>query len=130
LRAVREELRDPLTPILAFGAAASAAVGSTVDSALVGGVMVGNGLISGAQRMRVEEAMRKLLLTEQVTACRVEWTPDAGVTEAQLAAARETAAHTTVSSGELRVGEVIALRDGDVVPADARLLWCDALEVD
>ncbi|MFI8282776.1 HAD-IC family P-type ATPase [Streptomyces albidoflavus] len=130
LRAVREELRDPLTPILAFGAAASAAVGSTVDSALVGGVMVGNGLISGAQRMRVEEAMRKLLLTEQVTACRVEWTPDAGVTEAQLTAARETAAHTTVSSGELRVGEVIALRDGDVVPADARLLWCDALEVD
>ncbi|MFF8563410.1 HAD-IC family P-type ATPase [Streptomyces albidoflavus] len=130
LRAVREELRDPLTPILAFGAAASAAVGSTVDSALVGGVMVGNGLISGAQRMRVEEAMRKLLLTEQVTACRVEWTPDAEVTGAQLAALRETAAHTTVSSGELRVGQVIALRDGDVVPADARLLWCDALEVD
>ena len=36
--AVAEELRDPLTPVLALGAAASAIVGSGVDALLVGSV--------------------------------------------------------------------------------------------
>ncbi|EUA43468.1 hypothetical protein I552_8209 [Mycobacterium xenopi 3993] len=37
LAATRAELRDPLTPILAVGAAASAVVGSNVDALLVAG---------------------------------------------------------------------------------------------
>src|SRR5205823_6363376 len=38
-RATRTELNDPLTPVLAVGAAASAMLGSGVDAALVGTVM-------------------------------------------------------------------------------------------
>ena len=64
--AVTGELRDPLTPVLALGAAASAIIGSGVDAALVGGVMVGNALIGGVQRVRAERALRSLLLGEQV----------------------------------------------------------------
>ncbi|MFF4761786.1 hypothetical protein [Streptomyces sp. NPDC001292] len=60
LSAVREELRDPLTPVLALGATASAAVGSSIDAALVGGVMVGNAVVSGAQRLRAERALAVL----------------------------------------------------------------------
>jgi cation-transporting ATPase I len=133
LTAVREELRDPLTPVLALGAAASAAVGSSIDSALVGGVMAGNAVISGAQRVRAERALRGLLLSERRTARRVRWTPpargaarDRSVFFAGLADAPQD----TVSADGLRIGDVIALEPSEVVPADARLLVSDRLEVD
>ncbi|MFC7728951.1 hypothetical protein [Actinomadura keratinilytica] len=64
-RAVGHELRDPLTPVLVLGAAASAVVGSGVDAGLVGGVMAGNALISGVQRARAERALRELLLDQR-----------------------------------------------------------------
>jgi cation-transporting P-type ATPase I len=131
--AVREELRDPLTPVLALGAAASAAVGSTIDSALVGGVMAGNAVVSGAQRARAEHALRALLLTQQTSARRVAWEPprpapalDRDAFFAGLAIAPED----TVPVEELRVGDIVALRPSDIVPADARLLVCDRLELD
>nr|WP_079175904.1 cation-translocating P-type ATPase [Actinacidiphila rubida] len=131
--AVREELRDPLTPVLALGAAASAAVGSTIDSALVGGVMAGNAVISGAQRARAERALRALLLTQRTTARRIAWTPpdhgsaaDRDAFFAGLAGAPED----TVPVEDLQVGDIVALGPADVVPADARLLVCDRLELD
>lgn len=131
--AVREELRDPLTPVLALGAAASAAVGSTIDSALVGGVMAGNAVVSGAQRARAERALRALLLTQQTTARQVAWAPpehgsdlDRDAFFAGLVGALED----TVPVQDLRVGDIVALRPSDVVPADARLLVCDRLELD
>ena len=131
--AVREELRDPLTPVLALGAAASAAVGSTIDSALVGGVMAGNAVISGAQRARAERALNALLLTQQTTARLVTWdppapasAPDSGAFFATLAGAPEE----IVPAEDLQIGDIIALRPSDVVPADARLLVCDRLELD
>lgn len=73
--AVNGELRDPLTPVLAFGAAASAVVGSSVDAALVGGVMVGNALIGGVQRVRAERALRALLFGN---GCRPGGSPTTG----------------------------------------------------
>ena len=39
LQAAVDELANPLTPVLALGAALSAAVGSTTDAVLVGGVV-------------------------------------------------------------------------------------------
>ena len=44
------ELANPLTPVLAAGAALSAAVGSLVDAALVGGVIGGSALIGAVHR--------------------------------------------------------------------------------
>ena len=49
--AIREELEDPLTPVLALGATASAIVGSVVDAALVATVLAGNAFVSGVQRV-------------------------------------------------------------------------------
>ncbi|MFI0743192.1 HAD-IC family P-type ATPase [Streptomyces sp. NPDC021100] len=126
LGAVREELRDPLTPVLTLGAAASVAVGSTVDSALVGGVMTGNALISGVQRLRAERALSGLLLAERPVARRLSWSPAPDGLLLSLAAAPVR----TVPADELRAGDVIALGPTDVVPADARLLAADRLELD
>ena len=60
LDATRYELRDPLTPILAVGAAASAIMGSNVDALLVAGVMTVNALTGGAQRLRADAAAAEL----------------------------------------------------------------------
>ncbi|CND74620.1 CtpI [Mycobacterium tuberculosis] len=126
--AVRRELDDPLTPVLALGAAASAVVGSSVDAALVTGVMTGNALIGGAQRMRAERALGELMLGQRIQARRVaEVPPPAG--EPDFARLRN-APSDRVTADRLRTGDVIQLRSEDVVPADARLLWAESLEVD
>ncbi|QTT77048.1 cation-translocating P-type ATPase [Streptomyces mobaraensis NBRC 13819 = DSM 40847] len=131
LGAVREELRDPLTPVLTLGAAASVAVGSTVDSALVGGVMTGNALISGVQRLRAERALSGLLLAERPTAHRLSWSPGpSGAAPDALLRSMAAAPVRTVPADELRAGDVVALGPTDVVPADARLLAADRLELD
>lgn len=128
LGAVREELRDPLTPVLALGAAASAAVGSSVDSLLVGGVMAGNAVISGAQRMGAEQALKTLLEKQTITARRLRHVPeDPGPDFGRLL---ETGDFDTIDAGDLQAGDVVVVRSSEVVPADARLLAGDRLEVD
>ncbi len=126
--AVRQELDDPLTPVLALGAAASAVVGSSVDAALVAGVMTGNALIGAAQRTRAERALGELMLSQRIHARRVHAPPPpAGA--ADFARLR-TAESDRVTADRLRTGDVVLLHSEDVVPADARLLWAESLEVD
>ncbi|TYK44634.1 cation-translocating P-type ATPase [Actinomadura decatromicini] len=124
--AVRQELDDPLTPVLALGAAASAVVGSSVDALLVTGVMAGNALIGGAQRTRAEKALGELLLGQQVRARRLRASPPPTGGFERL----RDAPADRVAAGRLRPGDVILLRSEDVVPADARLLWAESLELD
>ncbi|MFD5462332.1 HAD-IC family P-type ATPase [Kitasatospora sp. NPDC127059] len=116
LAAVRAELRDPLTPLLLVGAVASALLGSTVDALLVVGAMAVNALVGGVQRLRAERALAGLKLGERQKARKV----------VDLEAGRTR----TVEAGRLTPGEVIELYTGDVVPADARLLEAEDLEVD
>ncbi|MDN3025794.1 cation-translocating P-type ATPase [Streptomyces sp. S.PB5] len=115
-RAVRGELDDPLTPVLAVGSAASAILGSVMDALLVVGALDLNALVGGFQRLRAERALAGLL-AEQKQKARVtaEDRPD----EPRI-----------VDAAKLVPGEVIELQTDDVVPADARLLWEDGLEVD
>ena len=158
--AIVEELRDPLTPVLALGAAASAVVGSSVDAVLVGGVMAGNAVISASQRLRAERALRGLLLGERINARLVRWpgpAADASGTHAESdthqsdtdrsdtdqsdtdrsdedpdawTAGIEDAPTETVPAERLRPGDVIMLRAADIVPADARLIRAEDLELD
>jgi cation-transporting ATPase I len=144
-RNVRAELADPLTPVLATGAAASAVIGSPTDALLVGGVLAANALVSGTQRLRADQALRALLLDQQLPARLVdtaESLPAAGhLVGSEAAGGRRAGQHDgaadlargvarTVPASGLRPGQVIDLQSGDVVPADARLLAAAGLEVD
>ncbi|MFF8232128.1 cation-translocating P-type ATPase [Streptomyces caelestis] len=112
--AVRRELDDPLTPVLATGAVASALLGSLVDALLVVGAMDLNAVTGGLQRMRAEQALARLAARQQPKARKWD-------------GRRRT---VTVDAARLRPGDEITLGAGDVVPADARLLDVDGLEVD
>ncbi|MCX2927140.1 cation-translocating P-type ATPase [Streptomyces sp. NEAU-W12] len=112
--AVRRELDDPLTPVLATGAVASALLGSLVDALLVVGAMDLNAVAGGLQRLRAEQALARLAARQRPKARRQE------------ARGRTV----TVDAARLRPGDRISLTAGDVVPADARLLETDGLEVD
>ncbi|MBB5802680.1 calcium-translocating P-type ATPase [Saccharothrix ecbatanensis] len=107
------ELANPLTPVLAGGAAVSAAVGSPVDAALVAGVVGVSALIGSVQQVATDRALATLLSRSAVRATVV----------------REGRDHE-VTADALVVGDVVRLVTGDVVPADCRLLDGDGLEAD
>ena len=129
LDATRYELRDPLTPILAVGAAASAIMGSNVDALLVAGVMGVNALTGGAQRLRADAAAAVLFAEQDALARRVV-VPTVATSRRRLETARTTERTAVVAASSLRPGDVIDLVAPDVVPADARLLVAEDLEVD
>ena len=136
--AMREELQDPLTPVLALGATASAVVGSLVDAALVATVLTGNAFVSGAQRLSAEQALRQLMAEQTVRARRVEAKAADVRAVVERAGDDPDAARRELDSLHVRsrpaprliLGDVIALQPSDVVPADARLLAAWDLEVD
>ncbi len=111
--AVKSELMNPLSPLLALGAGISAMVGSKADASIVAGVGGINALIGGVQRFRTERALRELVSTAE--------------NRAQVRRAGRV--HTVVESN-LRVGDIVLLSQGDVVPADCRILESESLEVD
>lgn len=115
LESIREDLSDPITPILATGAAASALLGSPLDAVMVGSVLVVNSAISAYQTVHAEHILSALLAVQEPPARRL--TGSEGQTE-------------EVAAGRLRPGDVIEVRSGEVVPADARLIEVDGVEVD
>ncbi len=127
--ATRHELADPLTPILAVGAAASAIVGSNVDALLVAGVMTVNAITGGAQRLRAEAAAAELFAEQDQLVRRVV-VPAVATTRRRLEAAQHATRTATVSAKSLKPGDVIDLAAPEVVPADARILVAEDLEVD
>ncbi|MEV0230978.1 HAD-IC family P-type ATPase [Nonomuraea sp. NPDC050786] len=107
------ELANPLTPVLAAGAGVSAAVGSLLDSVLIGGVMGVDALLGGAQRRSADRALHSLTET---TAVRVRLRRPTGAVAGY--------------ADSLVPGDVIELRAGDAVPADGRLIQAHGLEID
>ncbi|MFF3247033.1 HAD-IC family P-type ATPase [Streptomyces sp. NPDC002870] len=108
-----EELSNPLTPILAAGAALAAAVGSRTDAALVAAITGISALVGGFQRVRTDRALAELFAQSAIGAC-----------------VRRAGRERLVTSGDLVPGDVVALGPEDVVPADCRLLEAEGLEVD
>ncbi|MFV0126840.1 HAD-IC family P-type ATPase [Streptomyces sp. HMX112] len=108
-----EELANPLTPVLAGGAALATAVGSRTDAALVAAITGTSALVGGFQRVRTERALAELFARSAVGA-RV----------------RRGGRERLVTAGELVAGDIVLLRPEDVVPADCRLLETEGLEVD
>jgi cation-transporting ATPase I len=108
-----EELSNPLTPVLAAGAALAAAVGSRTDAALVAAITGTSALVGGFQRVRTERALEELFARSAIGA-RV----------------RRGGRERLIPAGDLVHGDIVVLRPEDVVPADCRLLEADGLEVD
>jgi cation-transporting P-type ATPase I len=117
-RAVRAELTDPLTPVLALGSAASAVLGSPVDAVLVFSVLSGNAVLAASQRLRAENRLNHLL-AQQIPPARKVVTDPGG-----------QRAYTDVIAAQLQPGDVIEVRTHEVVPADARLIEEVDVEVD
>ncbi|MDQ6697761.1 MAG: HAD-IC family P-type ATPase [Actinomycetota bacterium] len=112
-QAVSAELVNPLTPVLAGGAAVSAAVGSVADAAMIGAVTGLNALLGAGQHLRADRAVAALQRTS-----------------ATMVRVRRGDRTLSVSSDELVPGAVILLDAGEVVPADARIMSETNLEVD
>jgi len=118
VKAVQAELSDPLTPVLALGSAASAILGSPVDAVLVGSVLTGNSVLAASQRLRAESRLNELLAQQIPPARKVTTGPDGAPVYSEIIAE------------QLRPGDVIEIRTHEVIPADARLIEEDDLEVD
>ncbi|QHE71023.1 putative cation-transporting ATPase I [Rhodococcus sp. WAY2] len=129
LRAVRDELDDPLTPILATCSAASAVLGSPIDAVLVGSVLVLNAGISATQRLRAEEVLNRLLAVQDAPARKLT---DLGTSydTVDVADVEADRRYVDIAADRLRPGDVIEVRPGEVVPADGRLLAAEGVEVD
>lgn len=126
VRHLRGELADPLAPILGVGAIATAILGSSSDALLLSSVLAVNAVVSARQRQRAEKALNRLLETERLTGRLVERGDGDAATEAWPVPGQDG----EVPAQVLTIGDVIVVRPGDVVPADARLLRADDLEMD
>ncbi|NES15954.1 MULTISPECIES: HAD-IC family P-type ATPase [unclassified Micromonospora] len=113
LRAFVEELSNPLTPVLAAGAVLSAAFGSLVDAALVGGVVGGSALVGAVHQRNTERSLAELLSRSAVTA-RV----------------LRDGVEQVLPAEDLVAGDVVTVGPGDAIPADCRVLTSDGLEAD
>ncbi|WP_326561889.1 HAD-IC family P-type ATPase [Micromonospora sp. NBC_01796] len=112
-RAFVDELANPLTPVLVAGAGLSAAVGSVVDAALVGGVVGLSALVGAIHQINTEKSLSELLSRSAVTA-RV----------------RRDGAERVVAANDLVTGDIVLVGPGDAIPADCRVLEAAGLEAD
>ncbi len=114
---MRGDLADPITPLLATGALASALLGSPLDALLVGSVLLVNAALSAEQQLHAESILNRLLAVQDPPARR-----RVGPLDAQR---REK-----VPTKRLRPGDIIEVHTDEVVPADVRLLHALNVEVD
>ncbi|KAA1248430.1 cation-translocating P-type ATPase [Mycobacterium simiae] len=114
---MRDDLSDPITPLLATGAAASALLGSPLDALLVGNVVLLNAALSAEQQLHAERVLNRLLAVQDPAARRRLGPLDERRRE-------------KVPAAQLRPGDIIEVHADEVVPADARLLDASNVEVD
>ncbi|MEU1283483.1 cation-translocating P-type ATPase [Kitasatospora sp. NPDC005856] len=110
---VAAQLRDPLITVLIAAVALTVAIGDHPDAVVIALVIVVNTTVGVVQEVRAESAVAAL---SRLSA------PAARVV-------RDGEPHK-VPSAEVVPGDVVALGEGDIVPADARLLEAAALLVD
>ncbi|MDW7995387.1 MAG: HAD-IC family P-type ATPase [Gemmatales bacterium] len=107
------QFKSPLIYLLGIAAGISILTGHPTDAAFIGVVLLINAIIGTTQEWKAEESAHALqrLLRIRATVLR-----DGEATE--------------VPGEDLVPGDVIWLESGNRVPADARLLWAQGLEVD
>jgi cation-transporting P-type ATPase I len=111
--AVGDQLRSPLNAALAAGAGISLMFGAVADVGLIAAVIVANTGIGVWQEHQAHRATE--MLTREASG---------------TVSVRRSGDVVEVLADELVVGDVIVLGSGDRVPADARLIESESLEVD
>jgi cation-transporting ATPase I len=111
--AVLEQLRSPLTAVLATGAGLSLLLRKTADVFIIAAVIVVNAAVSAFQERQAGRAA-EVLETLATASARV----------------LRDGSPTTVPADEVVPGDVLLLASGDRVAADARLVKAQGLEVD
>lgn len=131
--AVREELADPLTPVLALCSVATAVLGSPIDALMVGTVLTGNAMLAAGQRLQAEKRLTALLAQQTPPARLVlngaegpEGPDGTDGTTSTDAPDR----HCAIDADRLLPGDIIEVHSNEVVPADARVIAQTDLEVD
>ncbi|VAZ72542.1 putative cation-transporting ATPase I [Mycobacterium persicum] len=114
---MRSDLSDPITPLLATGALASALLGSPLDAVLVAGVLLVNAGLSAEQQLHAQRILNRLLAVQDPSARR-------------LTGPLDEQRHEKVPAKRLRPGDIIEVHADEVIPADARLLHASDVEVD
>lgn len=113
LAAVLEQIRSPLTAVLAAGAGLSLILGATGDVAMISTMIVANAAAGAWQERQADRTAEELDQMGAVSACVLR-----------------DGRRVTVPADEVVVGDVLLLAPGDRVVADARLLVAQSLEVD
>ncbi|MEX2102576.1 MAG: cation-transporting P-type ATPase [Gaiellaceae bacterium] len=113
LQLAARQLADPLVALLVVAAAISALIGEGIEAVAIAAIVVLNGILGFAQEVGAARA---------VLALRETLAPRATVIRDGLE--RELPAE------ELVQGDLVVVREGDRVPADARLVRAERLEID
>ena len=112
-RIALRQLSDPLVALLVAAAAVSLAVGEGLESAVIAAIVVLNGVFGFVQEVQAARAV--LALTRAV--------------ELEAVVVRDGEPRS-VPARELVPGDLVRVREGDRVPADARLVTSVGVEVD
>jgi Ca2+-transporting ATPase len=112
-RRVASQLRDPLILVLLVAAALTLATGDWTDASIIALVIAVNTSVGVAQEVKAGQAIAAL---SQLTA------PEARVVR--------DGEQRQVPAGEVVVGDLLILAEGDIVPADAEVVDAAALLVD
>ncbi|HEV2093186.1 MAG TPA: HAD-IC family P-type ATPase [Rubrobacter sp.] len=113
LDAILDQIRSPLTAILAAGAGLSLVLGATGDVAMMGAMIAANAAAGAWQERQADRTTEEL---ERMGTVSARVLRDGRPAE--------------VPADEVVVGDVLLLGPGDRVAADARLLLAQGLEVD
>jgi len=107
------QLLDPLIVVLLAATALTLATGDTTDAVIILLVVVVNTSVGVVQEMRADQAIAAL-----------------AALSAPTAHVRRDATVTTVPAATIVPGDVVVLGEGDIVPADAKLVEAVLLLVD
>jgi Ca2+-transporting ATPase len=107
------QLADPLVALLLAAAIVSYAIGEDVEAAVIAAIVVLNGVLGFVQEARAERAVIALRSAVQ-----------------QTAAVVRDGLELEVPAEVLVPGDLLVIREGDRVSADARLVEAERLELD
>jgi Ca2+-transporting ATPase len=113
VRIAARQLADPLVLLLVAAAVVSAAIGEGTEAAVIAAIVVLNGVLGFVQEAGAERAV--LALGEAI--------------ERVVSVVRD-GSEVRVPVEEVVPGDLLVLREGDRVPADARVVRSEHLEVD